>query len=156
MKQIIKKYIKEEPTILELLPYVEWKKVKLALQYYYPDLKVGSNYKSIFEGLKTFKKRKHKDTDEKLEIDAVNDAIYYEDKDMWGEWYSIATNKFGLSFRKWQELANIPLSKETIKHYTFTNIFAHFIWEITWYGNEEESLKKGKELKKRVKEIEKK
>ena len=143
--------IKDEPTILELLPFVKWKTIKRAIKYYYPDDK--NDYEGLFGQLKTFKKRKPKNKDERIEICSHNDAFYFKDEDMWSEWYSIHTNQYSFSFREWRELVNIPISKETIKHYAFTDILAFFIWEITFYGTEKNSLNIGNEMHKRVNEI---
>lgn len=149
----MKKYIVDEPTILQLLPYVKWEDVKRAIKYYYP--KDKNDYSKLFKNLKKIRKRKHKDPKERIEIDACNDAIWFKDENMWDEWYSISTNKYSMCFRLWHVLVNIPVSKETIKHYTFTDIVAHFIWEITFYGNEKQSIKTGKEIQKSANEAKK-
>lgn len=149
----MKRYIPEEPTILQIIHFVEWKEIKRAIKYHYPNDK--NDYEKLFKYLKTFRKRKLKDINEKIEIPALNTAMYYKNKNLWEEYYDITTNKYSLSFRKWRELANIPISKKTIKYHTLSEIIAHFIWEITFYGNEKKSMKTSEEIGKGVEEVKK-
>ncbi len=132
-------------TIREIVKLVEWNDVERAIKYFYPDDK--NKYKPVFEKLKTIRARKHKNPKEFIEMNA-----YFEDG---LGYYHVATNEYSMSFRKWAELANIPIAEDVLKHMTFEAIVAHFIWEITFYGTEADSKKVIKEGKKRLKEMKK-
>ena len=142
-------------TILDIIKELKWKDVKRAIKYYYPWDK--SNYETLFYDLQKFKKQtpKNKEVieifcykDEKFCLKEKNPiACMIED-----DYYSIATNKYSMMFRKWQELVNIPISEETLKHYKFQDIVAHFIYEITFCGDEKETQKVANQVLKDSKE----
>lgn len=140
-------------TIRDILPLVKWEDVKRAIKYFYPEDK--NDYSELFEDLKTLKKRKHKDPKEFLEIfcaGGLGDTLkeWAEDK-----FYSIHTNLYGLSFRKYSELVNIPIEEETLRRFKLEDIVAHFIWEITFYGSPKQAEEIVKTLKKRIKQVKK-
>jgi len=137
-------------TIRDLVKVVKWEEVERAIRYFYPTDK--NRYKSVFEYLQ--KVRKRKASDEKLQIKVYGwlvDEPLGEAVDNRG--YAIATDKYSLSFRKWSELANLPISQDTLDHYMFEEIVAHFIWEITFYGNETQAKETKKEIMGRLKEF---
>ena len=143
--------------MLDLVITVNWKGVKRALKYFFPTDK--NDYEILFHQLKRMKLvrpshkgeeieiRTGKNTEENLKDKSLKEL--YED---W-KWHSIATNRYSMSFRKWQELISLPISQETLDHYLYDEIVAMFLWEITFYGSEKQSLKQGKEMMKRVKQI---
>ncbi len=136
-------------TIRDIVKIVEWKDVKKAYLYYYG--KRGLNgLEGIFELIKTFRKQKPKDKNEFIEV-IVGGFPGFEPEEDRG--YSVHTTKYSLSFRKWRELVNIPIQKETIRRYKLCEIICHFLWEITFYGYDEQEIgKKGKEIFGRYKE----
>lgn len=142
----------KEITIIDLAKKTKWSDVDEAIKYFYPDDK--NNYKDVLEKLASFKKAKPKHEDEYIEITA---AGFYKGCEEYPEredqWYNVSTNKFSLSFRKWREVASLPISEDTLEHYLPEDILAHFIWEITFYGPEREMKKQEKEIFKRVKEF---
>jgi hypothetical protein len=147
-------------TILDIIKELKWKDVKRAIKYFYPDDK--NNYESLFYDLQKYKKQPAKRNDEVITIECnkINDFTISEKmsiKDMMEQedFYSIQTNKYSMSFRSWRELINLPVSIDTLNHYRFVDIICHFIWEITYYGNEKEMKKTGKEISKTVKTIKK-
>ncbi len=121
---------------------------ELALVIYYPAvikfLKSQYNWvddsaaKIIFERIKTAPVKKHKDTTEFIEIKKIIDSDII--------WYAIATNKYSLSFRNWDDIANIPISEFTFKEYPAHKILAHLIYEISWYGMEDSMIIKKKQI----------
>lgn len=144
--------------MLDIAKLVKWDDVKRSIKYYYPTDK--NNYEELFIKLGTLRKRKHKDEEEELEIACASyQHPFFKNhtlQELYEEtYYSIATNKYGLSFRKYQELVNIPISIDALNHYKLEEIMAHFIWEITFYGNEEQAKERADYLKKAVKEIKK-
>ncbi len=146
-------------TILDIIKKLKWVDVRRAIKYYYPVDK--NNYESLFYDLQKYKKQAPKDKNEYIEIKCFKMGEYVlKQKDPIGEmleddYYSMATNKYSMSFRKWRELVNIPISEDTINHYKFQDILAHFIWEITFYGNEKETKKTANEIFKQSKKISK-
>ncbi|MCK4686603.1 MAG: hypothetical protein KAT66_00575 [Candidatus Lokiarchaeota archaeon] len=144
-------------TIREIAKGLEWKDVKRSIKYYYP--KDRNDYESLFEAIKKYRKRKSKYSKEVIEIDVYNqanvDKIHSIEADIEESYYYIGTNLYSMSFRLWRELANIPISKETLEHYLYKEILAHFIWEITFWGTEKKSRKIAKDMQKKVIEIKK-
>lgn len=136
---------KEKITIRDMILHLEWKHVKRAIKYFYPTDR--NNYEPVFEQLKTIPKRKYKDPKEFIEVNCIWDLVPENFKEKYNEtYYRIATNKYSMSFRRWKDLVNIPISEETLKHYTPVDIVAHFIWETTFYGNEKDTAKVEKKV----------
>lgn len=127
-------------TIITLAKSSDWIRVKKALRYHYPKQK--GNYEPVYNKLLKLREEKQKCPGEELEI-ACNKDIF---GDLDDSFYSVHTNRYSLSFRKWREVSSIPISEDTLNHYKIEEILAHFIWEITFYGDEEQMIKKGKEL----------
>lgn len=143
-------------TIRDLVKITEWKSVKKAYLYYYGKRGL-KGLEQIFEAIKTFRKQKVKVKNESIEV-MVGGWPGHEPEEDRG--YGIHTNKYSLSFRKWRELVNIPIQKETIRRYKFHEIICHFLYEITFYGYDEKEIgKTAKEIfstyKEAVKDIKK-
>lgn len=94
------------------------------------------------------KKKSHKDKEEFLDIIAYLGDLNKEEED--DRYYHISTNKYSMSFRKWNVLVNIPFSENTMRYYTFKDMIAHFLYEITWYGDEKQTYKTTKKIMSRV------
>ena len=137
----------KELTIKDLLEWVTIKEVKRAYDYHYADY--ANNCAITIRQLKAMSRRKHENKGEKLELtngywpDMFSRTMKEVVED---RYYHMATNKFGLSFRRWAEIASIPISHKTINHYSFEEIVAHFIWEIRFYGSEKQAMKMGKDV----------
>ena len=146
----MKKVINTEKifTIRDIVKITKWKDVKKAYLYYYG--KRGLNgLEEIFGLIKTFRKQRPKDNKEFLEIMVGGTFLNDPEEDRFYSIHTIKENKEGysLSFRKWRELANIPIQEETIRRYKFNEIICHFLWEITYYGYDEGKInKKAKEI----------
>lgn len=161
-------------TIRDISQYVKWSEVQRAIKYHYP--KDKNNYESLFKKLPKMKRggKRKVISSQSLEVQGGNDfeskwaekyaSKFLEDLKTGDEeqYYGIhikdtATEhgSWSMSFVPWGELANMPIDQETIKRFTFADILAHFIWEITFYGNEEQMKKESKELFKRAKQVSK-
>lgn len=158
-------------TIGEVAKLVDWADVKKSLQYHYPHLAKVDNYQDCLKRIVSAKKKKPKKSNERIEIYA-NSASWGGKSDIESS-YSIHTIELGtdmgdewgektgqpkcwsMSFRPWDDLINLKVYDGTFEHYTLTDIVAHFIYEITWYGNEKQMKKQGKKLLGRVKEAKK-
>lgn len=147
----------KELTMVEIANKVNWRDVKSALEYYYPiinDKRVNWNrYKPVFERIKSFKKKRHADKEEKIEVGVGGMRVPYPGDSWLDEAYYCNTNKYSLSFRSWKSVSNIPVSIDSIKHFKYAELLAHFIWEITWYGPESEMIEKKKELHQSFKQF---
>lgn len=141
-----------ELTIRDLAKFANINSLKESYKYFY-GLKKPKYLEETFEKIKSFKKVPQKDIKERIVIDIGGVRELVLDRDERDEFYAVSTNKFSLSFRPWKDVSNILISKDTLKHYTPEEIIAHFIWEITWYGNEEQMMKRGKELEEILKDI---
>ena len=144
----------EDPklTIRDIVKVVEWKDVKRSFKYYFP--RCRGNYELMFDDLCKCRKRKPKYEDEYIEIDVGNYSDVLTDN-VEECYYGIGTNKYSFSFRNWRELANIPIDIKTIRHYRYQEIIAIFIWEITYYGNEEQTKKIFADIQNSAAEIKK-
>ena len=140
MKQRGKAY-----TIRDIIQDTTWKQVKRAIEYHYP--KDTNDYKKLYKQIKKYPKIKHKDKDEYI-IVQVNQFFDVKDR-----WIGMHTNKYSMSFRPWIELANIPIGKETLDHILIEEIVAHFIWEITFYGSEQESMAVLERMHKQIDDV---
>lgn len=134
-------------TIIDLVKTTSWRDIQKALKYHYP--KDKNNYEPVFNYLFKTKKGKIKEKEELqircLKKDELNDDDYY----------STNGTKYSLSLRKWREVASLPIEEETYRNNKDAEIVAHFIWEITFYGNEKDIEKLKKELNLAAKEIKK-
>ncbi len=157
-------------TIRELIPLTTFKNVSRALKYHYPV--DHNNYEKLFYRLGKMQKFKVK-PDEFLEIYGGIPPYYLEDnnldkfiKDIKDEMndtgYGINILKpkdklihWSMSFVPWKKLANMPISHDTLCHYSFEDIIAHFIWEITFYGNEKQMNKQKNIIFERMREAKK-
>lgn len=129
----------------EIANLIEWKIVYRALSYHYG--KKWKQLEPVFKHLKTIKVLPRKDKGEFLEV-KCGGFIGEEDR-----FYSIHTNKYSLSFRKWGQTANIPFDEETLRRYKPEELMAHYLYEITWYGTEKDMLKKGRMIRNSVRKI---
>jgi hypothetical protein len=167
-------------TIRDLIPCINWIEVKRALRYHYAT--DHNNYEKLFYRLGKMPKIKVR-PNEKLKIYGgrdLNTPFYTEHpervqkflndvKEMMDDTgYGICMIKqndiekihWSISFIPWKKLVNMPISHDTISHYSFEDIIAHFIWEITFYGNEKQAEKhkniilgRMKDVKKQIKKI---
>lgn len=149
-------------TMRDLAKVCKWEKVYESMLYHYPDqmkrLRSVKAYKALFYNIPTWKPwRKRKDPEEHIRVRACGEGYGETLQQLYDEdiYYSINTNKYSLSFRPWVELASLPIEPETLKRYTFDDIMAHFLWEITFYGNEKQMKKTHKVIIGRVKSIKK-
>lgn len=145
-------------TIGEVSALVEWKEVKKSLKYHYPSLKHVDNYQHCLKRIRSAPKKITKE--EEFCIEASNtkwDGI--EPIDYSYHTYIKKINddtRWSMSFQPWNKLINLKVSNNTFEYYTLVDIIAHFIWEITWFGNEKNSVSRGKQLMKKVNKIGKK
>lgn len=135
-------------TMRDIAQTAQWQDVDRAMKYFYPN-DIG-NYKKVFEFIKKTKKKAPKEKMEYIDISTQGSILKPEDI-----YYRTSTNRYSLSFRAWNEVSNIPIEMSTLDHYMPAEILAHFIWEITFYGNEKQMNAKAKELAKAAKNIKK-
>lgn len=138
-------------TTREILKLVKWDDVEKALKYHYPEDQ--NDYRPVFLQLKSKVFEKVKDNyflvicigriDDEFGADESYHVSLLEDEETWSA-----------SFVPWKEIVNIPLSENTLRSNTYAEIVAHIIWEITFYGNEEEMNEKKEELMDRAKKFE--
>lgn len=147
-------------TIKDLCQVVTYEDIQRALNYHYP---IDENdYTTCFEFLKTAVIED--ETNSKEELILSVSRYSYDDVDISDdEYYSIHTwnhgekyfngEEYSVSFRPWGDLANIKISKTTLENNHYEEIVAHFIWEITWYGDQEQTRKIRDELNESVANI---
>jgi hypothetical protein len=133
----------------EIAKVVKWEDVQKSHKYFFPTDK--NNYKPIFEWLKKvpFEEQKRKGEYIKLVVASFREKILEDQED---QFYTMATNMYSLSFRKWSETASLPIGEETLKNHTLVDILAHYLWEITFYGSEDDMMETGDMIQGRVKE----
>lgn len=145
--------------IARLIP---WKDVAKSLGYHYSytiKKRDIESYKDIYERIRDTN-RVVDNKGEKLECYTREfyDA-FEENPDMRdGGYYGIHTidkkgKEWGLSFRRWNATITMPFTQITLEHHTFADMLAHYIWEISWYGNEKQSLEFGAGLREKAKKV---
>lgn len=122
-----------------------WPEVERALRYFYPEYGTKTMRKAYKAVREAPKRRRPK---EKI-------VILARGENEWNDtpYYHTATDRYSLSFRPWAETAVLPFDEETLKHVLPVDALAHFLWEITWYGDEGKTVKVKRTLVRRVKEI---
>lgn len=153
----------------EIASQIEWKDVYSALKYHYPQYN-WKNHEKAFYRIKDAPKKRPV-PGEKLEVYAFN-TFYIPDKDLDSR-YGIhiiepnnidpITNRpkeWGMSFRNWDRMINTKFVDYCFLRYTLVDLMAHFIYELTWYGNEKSTVAAGKGIlslaRRAIKQIEKK
>lgn len=156
-------------TIRDICQFVKWKDVKRAIKYHYPTDK--NDYEELFYSLPKRKIVKvprgevltisgglycaEKEKLEKFDIEYL-ERLKSEDEQLY---YSIYIKKEGeeyrysCSFVAWDYMTSLPIYVETLRDFTFIDIIAHFIWEITFYGNEKQMKKVGGKIQKAYEDI---
>ena len=147
-------------TIKDLCQLVTFEDVQRAVNYHYP---IDDNdYSLCFMQLSNavWDDPPLKDEEIILDVSRYDWQVVAEEENIDldnDEYYSIHTldgkEEYAVSFRSWDELANIPISEEALRNNTYEEIVAHFIWEITFYGSEEQSKCISNSLQQTVKEI---
>lgn len=142
-------------SIKDLCQITEFEDIQRAVKYHYPT--DDNNYTSCYEYIKSVK-TKEIFPDEELILSV--DRFDWEDIDSEldnDEYYSIHTiengETFAVSFRPWEDLASIAISEEALRNNTYAEILAHFIWEITFYGDQEQTKEVADSLKSTMKEV---
>jgi len=133
--------------VTDIVKQVEWKDVKKALRYFYPTDK--NDYEQLFYKIQRFRSR-DVDPDDHLivNIGGTDKGVDPFNGNITNGFYSTYTTKYSCSFRNPRELANLRISDETLSHYRFEEIIAHFLWEVTFFGDEARTKREGNKLKK--------
>jgi hypothetical protein len=144
----------------ELAQKTNWKDVRRAFHYWYPHMKNIDVLEGVLERVKQTKKRAVKGW--KLEIRFISDWVSDGKggiKESWeGGYVDMNRSKEGddthwsCSFEKWNILINTEIAEI---NFPIPDVIAHFLYELTWHGNEEETERKGKEMKKMFKDAKK-
>ena len=162
------KLIKDK-TLRDLALMCKWKDVLRSLRFHYPHMKYLDRYEPVFVRCQTAKKRKQSKPNDRLEVYAANTVWNYKGEDDRDSYYGIHILEEGsfdyeyegmkypkvwsMSFVPWNKLINMLVANSTIEHYRIEDIVAHFIYEITWYGDEKNMKKVGRNLLRRTKKI---
>ena len=131
--------MKNSITIIDLAKVVKFEDVQKALKFHYPDDK--SNYERLYVEIRKLRKNRKDYKNERITItNRKNYNLSLDSLYKYDDYYDISVNRrHSMSFRPWRELLNMPISEDTLMHYTFRDILAHFIYEITFYGSEKEA-----------------
>jgi hypothetical protein len=159
------------PTVKDIIAggYVKWKDVNKAVKFHFPGDK--NNYEDLFYKIGKMKKVPTKKGESLIITGGIDytEKWFQESGQKWyldeikndnsPEAYHICIKKEGeemtysCSFVRWAYMASLPIEPMTFKHLSMFQIVACFLWEITFYGDEETMLKHGKKLNSIVKEI---
>ena len=162
-------------TIIELTQKIKFREVGRALKYYYPNPKIGketmNRYKEIMKEVSEYKIKEDKNWYFDISV-AKPFKFYDKSKKEWvsfidyGEEYHNVSgiNKkekekiyYAVEFKPWQVVANYKINPLLFNYYTSAEIIAHFLWEMTFCGYEQETVQEEvKELNRRIKKVEEK
>jgi len=173
LKEVLRTYVQKadrEYSVIDISQFCVWEEVaKTMVRYYKKFTKQNINvYQDVFQKIRGFRKFRlsKKDRAYRLNVDAS-----FDDLDARVEWDNPAANTdlagecfdvylispdedmhIGVDFMKWSKICSYVIGKETLRHMTFADIMAHVIWEMTWHGSEEVSIRRGVDIKKKAKE----
>lgn len=125
----------------EILEKANWQQVAIELVSAYPNQrKAIKGYEEVFELLQA---KMPKDSELKLVVEYVED-----DLDPGTFFYNVLGAKdgdeigYGLSFKSWSEWMGMDVSEETEASFSPEQICAHCLYEMTFYGFEEETIER--------------
>jgi len=140
-------------TIKDIIEYVSIEELNRSLKYFYPKDKNSYNdvYKKIksmercagFNGEVTLKLRRDFSEDCCLDYEAF--SIGLKENDI----------EYSSSFLPWTTFANTPIEQQALDSYTYSEILTHFIWDITFFGDEQDMKHISDEVKQAVDNIKK-
>ena len=141
----------------ELVYKYKWDEVCPALIYLYPnDQKNIAVFKMVFEQLQ---KLTHAESNMRIILEKVFDEFE-------NGWYTCVSGKngtlkkeenpeifkddkignqevsYGIEFVDWEEWLGMDIDPGSISNYSETDIIAHCLWEMTFYGYTKEAIKK--------------
>ena len=140
----------------ELVCKYKWDEVRAALIHLYPnDRKDIAGFKMVFEQLQTLT---HEESDMRIILEEVfdefenggytcvsgkngtlkkeeNPAIFKDDK------IGNQEVSYGIEFEDWKKWLGMDIDLGSISNYSETDIIAHCLWEMTFYGYTQEAIK---------------
>lgn len=133
-------------TIKDIIEYVSIEELNRSLKYFYP--KDKNNYNDVYNKIKAMNRCNGFDGEVTLKIrrDFLDD-----EKGLDCESFSIGLKEndieYSSSFLPWTTFANTPIAQEVLDSNTYSDILAHFIWDITFFGDEQEMQQALDEIK---------
>lgn len=144
----------ENTTLADLAQAVKWEDVRRSLKYFFPEDQ--NDYLPLLTRIKNTKPGKQ-NKNERLVLSV--DHGDWPDNHKTNCYYSVSIKVKGrtgfssVSFRPWGEIFNMLVEKETLNRYVPEDIIAQVIWELTFYGNEEDTNKTFEEITGRIKAV---
>lgn len=132
-------------TILELIKNTNTDSILKAVKYFYPEDK--NDYSSLIE---SFKQRQEvKDIKGIISVSLEGEL----DEEYYGVSYISNNNVYSTSFLDWDIYLNSNIDNKCLKYLLPEDFLAHIIWDITFYGIEEDMLKEKEELINQVAQV---
>ena len=132
----------------ELIKKYSWEEIFLSRKFeYYDDyFKNERGYKKVFEELKELKPIKSVGLIElSNEYDELEKKYYirvngkYYDNDLTKNEFGFIDKYFALDFNEWEVIVGMEIDYNTSRKYSEIEIIVHCLWEITYYGFENEN-----------------
>lgn len=154
----------DRPTVKALIQHVDFKDVYRSLRYHYADVPAESkdDYKHVYQAIKESPELDMPGMELVITtggrfIGEDNSVGCQSEEDLEG-WYDVSSTNdsdpgvsYAVDFMPWDQVANMIVSKDTLEHYPVTDIIAHILWEVTFYGfTQEEVTDHGDEVFSRV------
>lgn len=130
-------------TLIDLIKSMNWLSIENALQKLYPDFEKSMlGFKKVFENLKTLEPTENEmyiiiTEQEELRVDEDEPIEFYTD--VYGR-KPDDDERYGLSFTKWENWLGMELAPESIEHYSKSEIIAHILYEISFFGFDQETI----------------
>ena len=149
----------------EIVDKTEWNEVEKKFAELYPEQEKNiEGYELVFEHLKILTP---KDSRMTINIKFVEpdkeDKIFGDDEpwhDIFGtdgsmnEYLEGEEQSFAIELTEWEEWLSMKIGEETLKNYSKIDIISHCLWEMTFFGyNQEEIQGQKDELDRRVESI---
>ena len=120
-------------TFSELIKALSWPSVEATLMMYFPKYQSSlSGFKRAFNKLQILEPQQNADTLKLVRIDAenVNVTTVCDDKE------------YSITIAPWDEILGNKIDAQSLAKFSQPEIAAFVLWELTFYGFDEETIKK--------------
>ncbi|MBW2011410.1 MAG: hypothetical protein JRI32_07155 [Deltaproteobacteria bacterium] len=144
--------------LTDIISKVSWTKVKNSLIQNYPEQEESiAGYKTVFDKLTSIKPTSTK-MKIFMELCIDKDAEQEQYIDVYGKNGTIRSDgeeeHYALDFSPWSEWLGMEVESSVIEKYTYAEIVSHCLYEMTFYGFDEETKEEQlEEIKRRSREF---
>ncbi len=133
----------------DLIKSHNWLSIEVTLLQLYPDQeKIIDEYKSVFEKLQTMESNNHEmlivltecESGKEDENEFNSTYVDVSGRKLKPETDDSITNSYAIEFVKWEKWLGMKLATETLNNFNELEIIAHYLFEMTFCGYEQEEI----------------